>query len=83
MQPADSPSGTRVALLIVAFAVIGLVWCVVLPWVATLPEMQRQLTFLDERGIDPSAMFYTELEVMTPILDELEKSPSQSVPATK
>ena len=83
MQPADSPSGTRVALLIGAFAVIGLVWCVVLPWVATLPEMQRQLTFLDERGIDPSAMFYTELEVMTPILDELERSSSQSVPATK
>ncbi|MEZ6050008.1 MAG: hypothetical protein R3C02_01245 [Planctomycetaceae bacterium] len=83
MQPADSPSCTCVALLIVAFAVIGLVWCVVLPWVATLPEMQRQLTFLDERGIDPSAMFYTELEAMTPILDELEKSPSQCVPATK
>ena len=45
-------------------------WCGVLPWIATQPRMQQQLEFLDKHGIDPSAMFYTELDAMDGILQK-------------
>ena len=54
--------------------VIGLVWCVVLPRLARHPSMREYSGWLDERGIDPSAMYYTELELMEPILYRLERS---------
>jgi len=54
---------------------IAVVWCIVLPWIAERPATQQQLQFLDARGIDPSAMFYTELECMGPILEKLEGNP--------
>ncbi|QDU55764.1 hypothetical protein [Aeoliella mucimassa] len=40
-----------------------LVWGVVLPALTTQPQVEEQLDWLDERGIDPSAMFYTELDL--------------------
>jgi len=58
--------------LIVASLVIAVVWCVGLPWIATIPAVDHRLQFLDERGIDPSAMFYTELESMKPILRRVD-----------
>ncbi|MEO1982087.1 MAG: hypothetical protein ABGZ24_16330 [Fuerstiella sp.] len=53
--------------------VIAIVWCVMLPWVARRPAMEEHLNWLDDRGIDPSAMYYTELEMMDPILQRLER----------
>jgi len=41
--------------------VIAVVWLLVLPWVATRPSTRERLRRLDSRGIDPAAMFYTEL----------------------
>lgn len=55
--------------LILAGVSIAVIWCAVLPWYANTEEMQQQLEFLDDRGIDPSAMFYTELEAMDGILN--------------
>lgn len=63
--------------LLVAIVVIATLWCIVLPHVATLPAVSEYTEFLDERGIDPSAMFYTELDAMDPILEKLE-SPTAS-----
>lgn len=54
---------------------IGLIWLVVLPWTARRPIVRQRLDFLDKRGIDPSAMFYTELDAMDRILDKVEKRP--------
>ena len=56
--------------LLAATVFLGVFWCGVLPWVAAQPKMQQQLEFLDDRGIDPSAMFYTELDVMDEILEK-------------
>jgi hypothetical protein len=53
--------------------VIAIVWCVVLPQMAGLPPVREYMNWLDERGIDPSAMYYTELPAMEPILDRLER----------
>lgn len=46
------------------------IWCVVLPWYAERPGMKQHLKFLNDRGIDPSAMFYTELDYMDSILKD-------------
>ena len=63
-----------VAQLAVAVVLIGLIWCLVLPQIATLPRVQAYTEWLDQRGIDPSAMYYTELDAMRPILDRLERT---------
>ena len=57
--------------LAVTLCVIGVIWLVVLPWAAGRPKMAAHLQWLDNEGIDPSAMYYTELEMMEPILDRL------------
>ena len=62
---------SRLALTLASTAV-AVVWCVVLPWVSNSPSVQQRIQFLDERGIDASAMFYTELDAMVPILKKLE-----------
>lgn len=57
-----------------AFSALGvaLVWCLVLPWISARPTVQQRLDFLDRQKIDPSAMYYTELEAMDAILDRIE-----------
>ena len=62
---------SRLALTLASTAV-AVVCCVVLPWVSNRPSVQQRIQFLDERGIDASAMFYTELDAMVPILKKLE-----------
>lgn len=51
---------------------MAVIWLRVLPWVAAQPKMAAHLEQLDKQGIDPSAMFYTDLEAMEPILRRLE-----------
>jgi len=51
---------------------VAVIWLQVLPWVAVQPKMAAHLEQLDKKGIDPSAMFYTDLEAMEPILRRLE-----------
>ena len=58
--------------LAAAVMTIACLWCIVLPWYASQPAMKEHLQFLDDRGIDPSAMFYTELDAMDAILEKIE-----------
>ena len=62
------------SLLSLALSSLGitLLWCIVLPWLSARPLVRERLEFLEQRGIDPSAMFYTELEAMDAILERLE-----------
>lgn len=50
---------------------VAVIWLVVLPWWADSSEMRAHLDWLEARRVDPSAMYYTELEAMKPILHEL------------
>lgn len=50
--------------LAVGSAAILVLWLGVLPRIADQPPVQRHIEFLEQRHIDPSAMFYTELEPM-------------------
>lgn len=37
------------------------IWLIVLPWLTDRPHTRRYLERLDASGIDPAAMYYTEL----------------------
>jgi hypothetical protein len=52
---------------------VGLVWLVVFPWIAARPSVHARIEWLAERRIDPSAMYYTEVDAMQPILDRLNR----------
>ena len=43
-------------------------WQIILPKVARLSPVKRHLEFLEEKRIDPSAMFYTDLEMVDRLL---------------
>lgn len=58
--------------LALATLCVAAIWCILLPWLSTRPMVQKHLQFLDDKGIDPSAMYYTELEAMDAILDRIE-----------
>ncbi|QDU36597.1 hypothetical protein Mal4_08840 [Maioricimonas rarisocia] len=75
----DRPGG--VIRLLAAVAVVALLWLVLLPRLSRLPSVQARSEWLDERGIDPAAMYYTELEAMEPILHRLERR-RRGLPAT-
>ena len=45
-----------------------LIWLVVLPWLGRWGPVERHLQLLEERRIDASVMFYTELEAWPPDL---------------
>lgn len=57
--------------LAAALGALALVWLVALPRAAKAPAMEARLQWLDEQKVDPSAMYYTELEMMKPILHRL------------
>lgn len=61
----------RVLKLVIALGVVGLIWLVALPMAASTPRMALWLDWMDDRGVDPSAMYYTELEMMGPIFDRM------------
>lgn len=61
----------RVLNLLAAIAVLAVIWLIALPWAAGQPKMARHLEWLEQEKIDPSAMYYTELEMMKPILTRL------------
>ncbi|MCM2370058.1 hypothetical protein [Aporhodopirellula aestuarii] len=47
--------------LLMVVMLLAAVWLIALPWVAGRPGPRRYLERLDARGIDPAAMYYTEL----------------------
>ncbi len=44
---------------------IALVWLVALPHLAQYPRIRQRVRFLQQHGIEPAALFYTDLPHMT------------------
>lgn len=70
-QPGDAIRRRRALALAAWGSALAVVWLVVLPWWANSSAMQAHLDWLEDQRVDPSAMYYTELEAMKPILHEL------------
>ena len=48
--------------LAVGVAVTAAVWCGLLPRLLTVRPVARHVRLMELRGVDPAAMYYTELE---------------------
>jgi hypothetical protein len=59
--------------LLWSITAVAALWLVVLPWLGGTQPIARRVQWLDDQGIDPSAMYYTELEAMKPILKRLNE----------
>ena len=40
-------------------------WMVVLPQIETVDHVRSRIEFLESEGVDPSALYYTDLEAMS------------------
>lgn len=61
------------AALAVCALVVGAIWLVLLPEVARRPEIQSDLKRLRSQAINPSAMYYTELDMIRGVIDQNER----------
>ena len=52
----------RVLRLLAGLMAVAVVWCGLLPRLLDWPPIARHVALMEERGVDPSAMYYTELE---------------------
>lgn len=43
---------------------IAVVWMFVLPWVGSRPSVRARIEYLDRQGVDPAALYYTDIEAM-------------------
>jgi hypothetical protein len=68
MSSIVSPKAVR---LILSITMICGTWLVALPWIARQPAELESWRQLQGSKIDPSAMYYSELKAMEPILDRL------------
>lgn len=59
---------TGTARLLATVGLLSAIWLVLLPWLSARQPVAAQLQLLDEHGVNPSAMYYTELEMMQPVL---------------
>ena len=57
--------------LCLSAAAILIVWTLVLPWIGSRPSVRSQIEHLNRRGIDPSALYYTDLEAMERLESEV------------
>jgi len=53
------PAAARIA---AGAGLAALVWCGLLPRVLEFAPVARHVALMEARGVDPSAMYYTELE---------------------
>ncbi len=48
--------------LTIGAVITACIWCGLLPRLLELGPVQRHVALMEARGVDPAAMFYTELE---------------------
>lgn len=59
--------------LAVSLATLAATWLIALPWLATTNPVAEHIATQQRQGIDPSAMFYTELDVAPAIAHQAER----------
>ena len=72
-SPRPWVSGRAIPLirLLVGVGVIGAIWGLLLPLLGQWAPVDQFIRRLEDAGIDPSAMYYTELEMMPEVRDQL------------
>ena len=47
-----------------AVSIVLVVWTLVLPWIGSRPSIRSRIDDLNRQGIDPAALYYTDLDAM-------------------
>jgi hypothetical protein len=63
--------GRGVVALCVGASMICVVWLLILPRVGAHPSVRKQINSLNRRGVDPSAVFYTDLDAMVHVESDI------------
>ena len=50
--------------LVLGVLIVLVVWTLVLPWIGSQPSIRARIDDLNRQGIDPAALYYTDLEAM-------------------
>lgn len=58
--------------LLISLATVAVVWLGVLPRLCDQPDIAQHIRTQQQLNIDPSALFYTELDVMPLIIHRVE-----------
>ena len=59
------------AALSLCIATIAIVWMLILPWIGEQQSVKSNIEHLKQRGIDASALYYTDLEAMEQIESDI------------
>ena len=57
--------------LCLSVSTILIVWTLVLPWIGSRQSVRTRIEYLKRHGIDPAALYYTDLEAMGRIESEV------------
>jgi hypothetical protein len=57
--------------LCLGISAILIVWTLVLPWIGARQSVRLRIEYLDRHGIDPAALYYTDLEAMARIESDI------------
>lgn len=68
----------RVMAFFVAVALVATVWLALLPWLGRQGPIRRHVEQQQQTGVDPSAMFYSELEILPPLAHRVERQMGRS-----
>ncbi len=60
--------GARLGVCAMALAAV---WLGVLPALSAVPSQKGWINWLKEKKVDPSALYYTEVEALEPVLERL------------
>lgn len=57
----------------ISLFVVSAIWLVGLPWLGSFSVIAEHIENQERQGIDPSAMFYSELEILPPVVHRIER----------
>lgn len=56
-----------------ALTVLAVVWLVILPLIGRQPAVSQHIEHQQQRGVNPSALFYSELEFLPDVVHRFER----------
>lgn len=56
-----------------SLGMLSATWLLLLPWIGRYPAVADHIEQQERQGIDPSAVFYSELEIVPPIAHRIER----------
>jgi len=57
--------------LCLGVSIILIFWSLIFPWIGSLQSVRLEIEIMDRHGIDPAALYYTDLEAMERIESDM------------